>query len=177
MTDQESAAEALLRARLLGGLTQTELAGRAGLTQSVVSAYESARRQPSVPVLRALVDAAGFDLVFELRPYPVELARLNGPVGRRVRRNREALKAAAAEVGVTNLRVFGSVARGEDRPDSDVDLLVDLPVDQPGGFSLIKLIQLGDALKGIVEADVDVVPESGLKPYVRERVVHELVAL
>ena len=53
-------ADALLqKARREAGLTQAELAARAGTTQSVVSAYESGHRQPAIPTLAALVDAAG----------------------------------------------------------------------------------------------------------------------
>jgi predicted nucleotidyltransferase len=55
--------------------------------------------------------------------FMVSEAALSGPVGRKVRRHRRDLVAAAAAHGLTNLRVFGSVARGQDRPDSDVDLL------------------------------------------------------
>jgi len=93
----------------------------------VISAYESGHRQPAMPVLAALADAAGYELVMGLRRSPGRLRRLSGPVGRRVRRHRHDLIAAAAAHGVENLRVFGSVARGEDRPGSDVDLLADLP--------------------------------------------------
>jgi len=55
------------------------------------------------------------------------MRRLSGPLGRRVRRHRQDLITAAAAHGVRNLRVIGSVARGDEHPDSDVDLLVDLP--------------------------------------------------
>jgi predicted nucleotidyltransferase len=55
------------------------------------------------------------------------MRRLSGPVGRRVSHHRKDLVAADAAHGVSNLRVFGSVARGEDCPDSDVDLLADFP--------------------------------------------------
>ena len=58
-------------------------------------------------------------------------------MGRRARRHREGLVAAAAH-GVSNLRVFGTVVRGEDRPDSDVDLLADFPP----GLSLFGLDDL-----------------------------------
>ena len=130
--DPESSAGALLhQARKRAGLSQAELAARAGITQSVISAYESGHRQPSIPVLAALVDAAGYELVMDVRRQPRRLGRLSGPVGRRVRRHRHDLVAAAAAHGVQNLRVFGSVARGEDRPDSDVDLLADLPAGRP----------------------------------------------
>ncbi len=98
-----------------------------GVAQSVISAYESGPRQPAIPTLRALIEATGRRLILTLRRGPRPLARLTGSVGRRVRRNRRALVAAAAAHGVTGLRVFGSVACGADHPDSDVDLLADLP--------------------------------------------------
>jgi len=69
--DQElaRAGAALLRqARKRAGLSQVELAARAGLTQSVISAYESGQRQPSIPALARLIEAAGFDLTLRLRP-------------------------------------------------------------------------------------------------------------
>jgi len=98
----------LRRARKRAGLSQTELAARAGLTQSVISAYESGHRQPAIPALAALVDAAGYKLVMGLRPQLQRLQRLSGPVGRRVRRHRNDLIAAAEAHGVKNLRVFGT---------------------------------------------------------------------
>ena len=81
--------------------------------------------------------------------------------------------AAAAAHEVTNLRVFGSVARGEDRPDSDVDLLVDLPPH----MGLLGLGRVQADLEAILGAKVDLVPAGGLKPAVRARAEHDLVAL
>ena len=64
-------AGALLRqARRRAGLTQVELAVRAGVTQSVISAYESGQRQPSIPALARLIEAAGFELTLGLRRAP-----------------------------------------------------------------------------------------------------------
>ena len=160
-------------ARQRAGLTQVELAARAGVTQSVISAYESGRRQPALSTLAALVEATGFELDVQVRRPPRGLARLTGPVGRRVRRHRADLVAAAAAHGVSGLRVFGSVARGQDQPDSDVDLLVDLPPR----MGLLALGRLRADLEAIVGAPVDLVPEADLKPDVRERVEAELVAL
>ncbi len=121
-------AAALLReARRRAGMSQTELAIRAGVVQSVISAYEAGRREPALSTLAALVDASGYELAISLRRQPRRLRRLSGPIGRRVRRRRRDLVAAAAAHGASNLRVFGSVARGQDKPDSDVDLLADLP--------------------------------------------------
>src|ERR1700760_410906 len=134
----------LLRsARQRAHLTQGQLATRAGITQSVVSAYESGRRQPSVPTLAALVAATGFELDLQLRAVPRRLDVLTGPIGRRVRRRRAALLDAAAAHGLRDLRVFGSVSRGQDRPDSDLDLLADLP----DGMGLIGLGRARAALE------------------------------
>jgi uncharacterized protein len=94
-------------------------------------------------------------------------------VGRRVRRHREDLVAAAAAHGVSNLRVFGSVARGEDRADSDVDLLADFPP----GLSLFRLGRLVADLEGILGTRVDLIHAADLKPGVRERVGSDLIAL
>jgi predicted nucleotidyltransferase/DNA-binding XRE family transcriptional regulator len=167
-------AGALLRqARKEAGMSQQDLAARAGVTQSVISAYESGRRQPAVPTLAALVDATGSELVISLRRQPRRIGRLSGPVGRRVRRRRRDVVAAAAAHGVRNLRVFGSVARGQDRPDSDVDLLVDLPP----GLSLFGLGRAEADLEAIIGTRVELIPAQDLKPAVRARVERDLVAL
>ena len=169
----ETAGSLLRRARVDAGISQAELAFRAGVAQSVVSAYEAGRRQPSLPTLGKLIDAAGYDLVVDIQQQPPQLSRLSGPVGRQVRRKRRDLVAAAAAHDVTNLRVFGSVARGEDRPGSDVDLLVDLPPHT----GLFGLGRLQAELEAILGAKVDLVPASDLKPAVRARVQPDLVAL
>jgi predicted nucleotidyltransferase/DNA-binding XRE family transcriptional regulator len=173
MEPETATASALLRkARHEAGLTQAELADRAGTTQSVVSAYESGHRQPALPTLAALVEAAGYELTVGLRRQPRRLARLSGPVGRRVRRRRRVLVAAAAAHGVTNLRVFGSVARGQDRPDSDVDLLADLPP----GMGLLGLGRVQAELEDILGARVDLAAGT-LKPEIRARAGRDLIAL
>jgi predicted nucleotidyltransferase len=81
--------------------------------------------------------------------------------------------AAAAAHDVTNLRVFGSVARSEDQPDTDVDLLVDLPSD----MGLLGLGRVQERLEAILGTKVDLVPAADLKPAVRERAEHDLVPL
>jgi len=75
----------------------------------------------------------------------------------------------AAKHGARNVRVFGSVARGEARPDSDVDFLVDM---EPGR-TLFDMGGLFMELRDLLGLQVDVVTEHGLKPRIRERVLKE----
>ena len=79
----------------------------------------------------------------------------------------------AESYGAKNIRVFGSVARGEADPDSDVDFLVEL---EPGR-SLLDLGGLLMDLQGLLRCDVDVVTVSGLRQRIRQRVLQEAVPL
>ncbi|WP_460683016.1 helix-turn-helix domain-containing protein [Modestobacter lapidis] len=170
----DSAGSLVREARRRAGMTQTQLADRAGITQSVVSAYESGRREPSLPVLLSLIAATGHYLEGSLAAAdPGQSAALSGPLGRRVRRHRTRIRTIAASYGAGHVRVFGSVARGSERADSDVDLLMDLPDD----MGLFTLGRLRRDLEDLLQARVDVVPSGGLKPGVREQVEAEVVAL
>jgi len=71
--------------------------------------------------------------------------------------------------GCRNVRVFGSVVHGENRPDSDVDFLVDL---EPGR-SLFDLAGLMADLEDLLGAEVDRATTKGLHPYIRDRVLAE----
>ena len=64
--EETSAGEFLRQARISAGLSQTEVARRALVAQSVISAYESGRREPSVSMLERLVRATGHHLVLDL---------------------------------------------------------------------------------------------------------------
>jgi transcriptional regulator with XRE-family HTH domain len=59
----------VLSARLKADLTQRDFASRLGVAQSVVSAYETGRRQPTVPTLMRILAAAGFDLRLTIEPH------------------------------------------------------------------------------------------------------------
>ena len=75
----------------------------------------------------------------------------------------------AANHGARNVRVFGSVARGEDRTESDVDFLVDM---EPGR-SLLDLVGLGQDLEQLLGRKVDVLTEGSVHPAIRERIASE----
>jgi transcriptional regulator with XRE-family HTH domain len=64
---EQQSGSLLRQARRQAGLTQAQLAQRAGITQSVVSAYESAARQPSLPMLNRLVAATGLEVDVRVR--------------------------------------------------------------------------------------------------------------
>jgi predicted nucleotidyltransferase len=84
---------------------------------------------------------------------------------------REEILRIAAEHGALEVRVFGSVARGEDDRESDVDFLVEL---EPGR-SLLDLGGLQMELESLLGRRVDVVTARGLKARIRERVLRESV--
>ena len=78
-----------------------------------------------------------------------------------------------AQHGARNVRVFGSVARGEAGPASDVDLLVEM---EPGR-TLLDLARLLNSLQDLIDCDVDVVDQGGLHWYIRDQILDEAVPL
>lgn len=136
--------------RLLTGAVRSGLS--AGLSQREIAAAIS-RSQPEVS----------------------RLGRFHGttPISHELMRNRSELMNVIKAAGGRNARVFGSVARGDDTPDSDIDLLVDLPQ----GTSLFSLSRLERELSAILGHPVDVVPADKLKPHLSERVFEEAVPL
>jgi len=96
-----------------------------------------------------------------------------GPLGKVLASKRKQVIEIAQSYGVSNLRVFGSVARGAETADSDIDLLVDIP----SGMSLLGLARLEDELGQLLGVDVDVVPSRALRPHLAEPVLKESVPL
>jgi hypothetical protein len=82
---------------------------------------------------------------------------------------RQEILRLAEKHGAHNVRVFGSMVRGEAGPDSDIDLLIDLET----GRSLLEHAALLLELEDLLGRKVDVVTERGLRPRVRERVLSE----
>ena len=87
--------------------------------------------------------------------------------------NRERLVTLCEEHKVERLRIFGSAARSEERPDSDIDLLVDFSV--PVGF--FELIELEEQLAEFFGKSVDLLTERGLSPYLRDSILSQTQVL
>ncbi len=98
---------------------------------------------------------------------------LSGPTGQRVAARRGELLDVLRRHGVTNPEIFGSAARGDDRGDSDVDLLVDFPA----GTDIIDIIVIKRELEDVLGVPVDLVPRNGLKERVRSRAAKDLLPL
>jgi predicted nucleotidyltransferase len=90
-----------------------------------------------------------------------------------LRAKREDILRTAARHGASNVRVFGSVARGEAGPSSDIDFLVELAPDR----SLLDQVALLQDLEDLLGRRVDVVEPEGLHWYIRDQVLKEAVPL
>ena len=170
--DMECAAAIVRTARQRAGPSQTELAQRAGVTQSVISAYESGARQPSLPTLARLVAATGSDI--EVRVcFSHDVRAFDGALARRALERRREILALLASHGLTNPCLFGSVVRGDDKPGSDIDLLVDVA----SNVDLLGLARCQARLESLLKAPVDLVPAGDLKAGLIGDVLAEAAAL
>ena len=163
----------LREARTAASLTQAQLARRAGTSQPAVARYESGVASPSVRTLERLLHAAGCRLTLTVEPAPV-MADLGSERMRQLRALRPQIEAAVHAIGARNLRVFGSVARGDDDAESDVDLLVDYDI---GAEGLRPLIALRATLADLIGSPVDIAPVEILRQPVAERALAEAVPL
>jgi uncharacterized protein len=146
-----TAAQLVSAARGRRGMSQRELARAAGVPQSTVATIESGQRQPSVAMLERLLGAAGFHLetrlVNTIRP------------SRLLERYRDDIAQVFARYPIARAWVFGSVARGDDRPDSDLDLLVELASDA----SVVDILGLDEDLSALLGCRVDIVTTTELE--------------
>ena len=87
--------------------------------------------------------------------------------------NRDVILRLAAQHGARDVRIFGSVARGQAHPTSDVDILITLD----DGRSLLDLIAFKHAVEDLLGRPVDVVTPAGVSKYIRDTVLKEAVDL
>ena len=122
--------------------------GGAGLDSETRS-----RRPPPCRPSSGATDKSGF---------PCYHGRMNGrEIIARLRENEPALRAR----GVSHAALFGSRARGDDRPDSDIDIMIE--VDPAALIGVYEYVALKDYIAGLFDGSVDVVSRDGLKPHVR----------
>ncbi|WP_136313024.1 helix-turn-helix domain-containing protein [Actinomyces procaprae] len=148
----DAAPELIRAARRDAGLTQTQLAERAGLHQPSLAQMESGRRSVSDEMLERVLRAADYRPSIPLAMHADEIS------------------ASARAHGLSNPRVFGSALRGEDTFDSDIDLLV-TPAPGTDLFDLALFAAEVEELTGFpVEAVADTSVPDALKSAVREAV-------
>ncbi|WEO76400.1 helix-turn-helix domain-containing protein [Cryobacterium sp. SO2] len=149
-----SIATRILEARARAGLSQSELALRAGVPQPNLSAYEAGRVQPRPETLARILDAAAE------RPSVV------------LQRERDRVIELAGSRRAGAVRVFGSVARGTDVVGSDIDLLVTFAPDA----SILDAAGLVLDLETLLGMHVDVMSDRA-EGAIRDRAVAEAVPL
>ena len=128
------------------GASQRDIAAAASVSQPYVSQVLAERRGRFVPTSR---------------------------LGYLLAARRDDVMRVARRHDIENVQVFGSVARGEDGPDSDIDLMADLP----SGMGLIGLSRVESELCDVLGVGVDLVPARSLKAHVRSSAMHDAVAL
>lgn len=147
-------ARLIKESRAAAGLTQAELAERAGTSQPTIAAYEAGDKIPNVATLERVLRAAGTNLTTSRSRGTRHADRLRRLLSER----RDEMLETAARHHARNVRVFGSVARGEETDASDIDLLVDMDP----GRSLLDQVRLRRAMSELLGVEVDVVTTGGL---------------
>lgn len=164
------ASSLIKQARHEAALTQAQLARAAGTSQPTLAAYEAGAKSPSVRTLNRIIRAAGGSLVVTLRSAPPARGQLLGDL----RAHAKEISASARKHRIRNVRVFGSAARGEETPASDVDLLVDFDVAKHG---VLPLITFAQDVGAIVGREVDATTVDLLRDDVRANALIEAVPL
>lgn len=145
----------------------------ARLRETVPGEYNRAVRDNFARLeLDGALGADGYDWSMSTTARPT-YRPLSGPTGRRVVEHRQELLDVLRRHGVTNPEIFGSVARGDDRDGSDLDLLVDLAP----GTDLFDMVRIKRELEEVLGAPVDLIPRVGLKERVRTAASTDLLPL
>lgn len=161
----------ITHARKVSGLTQQQLAARAGTSQSAIARYENGKASPSVDTLARVLKANGLKLVVQMVPAPI--SDLSSARAKLLREKRGDILKLARKYEVQNVRVFGSVARGQDDEKSDIDFLVDFDMSK----SIIPIMKLKAELEDLLKQTIDVAPVVLLKKTVLNNALREAVPL
>ena len=161
----------LINARKSSLLTQQQVADRAGTSQTAVNRYERGVQTPSVDTLKRLLKANGFDLVLDVKKTRAIGERSD--LYRKVMENRGRIKYLLTKAGATNIRIFGSVARGEDNDLSDLDILV----QRVEGRNVLDIYKCHHAIKRLLGVRVDIGIEHLLTTEVRKSAVRDSIPL
>jgi len=133
--------------------------------------HEAGVVSPSVSTLERVLHAAGLRL--EIGTSPTTTSDLSGDRAAKLRHHRADIMRLARDAGAGNVRVFGSVARGEDDATSDIDLVVDFDIAK----GLMPIVALKQQLEELLGERVDLAPMALLKPAIAARAQAEGVPL
>ena len=178
---------ALASARLAAGLSQRELGARIGVAQQQIARWEATGyATAALERVDAVATALGYGLATSADALPlaaeapatygvlaptappgVTPVRDLGEIASRIRANGRELK---ERFGIVRIGVFGSFVHGEQTPESDVDLLVEMP--EKGGFSYFRAQEF---VEGLLGREVDFVDATLLRERLRERVLREAI--
>lgn len=151
----------------------------ASVAERCDAAVEAARTELVMAVRRAygqgMTQAEIAAQIGRSQPEVNRLLRFHGssPRARALRDHSARIRSAIKEAGGARVRVFGSTVTGTDRPDSDVDLLFDMRTP----LSLMQLSTLERELSQLIGARVDLVPESSIRPDLRQHILEQAVPL
>jgi len=90
-----------------------------------------------------------------------------------LKEKKQEILAIAQQNGIRNVRIFGSVARGKERLDSDIDLLVEIE----DGRTLFDLIRFKQEIESLLERKVDVLTDQAVHELLREQIMSEVIQL
>lgn len=127
-------------------MSARQLATAAGVSPSTVTRIERGEVNPTIVMLERLLDASGNQLEVRVSP------RATRPTIEKLRAHRDAINEIVASCGGANVRVVGSVARGDAGEGSDVDFLIDVPA----GTGLITVERMAEAIEDVIPWCADV---------------------